>query len=175
MSENAMNFEKMDLDKLPDNVFSLIGKEWLLVTAGTPDNYNMMTASWGTMGILWGKPVCIIFIRPTRYTYEFIERNDTFSLNILPEKLRKILDTCGSKSGRDFKKMEMKGLTKCIEQDTVCFAESRLVFLCRKIYFQDLQPEHFLTKDIAKNYPKKDYHRFYVGEIIGCLKNKAIT
>ena len=61
--------------ELTDNLFQTIGKEWMLVTAGTPEKFNTMTASWGGTGWLWNKPVAFVFIRPERYTYEFIEKN----------------------------------------------------------------------------------------------------
>lgn len=168
-----MPFDKIDVEKLPDNLFQLIGKDWLLITAGNKEKYNMMTASWGAMGILWGKPIAIVFIRPTRYTYEFMNQQSVFSLNVLPSNLRKVLNLCGSKSGRDINKMKDANLTIQLKHDKIFFEEARLVFLCKKIYFQDLNPMQFLDSDIEKNYSKNDYHRCFVGEIVEVLQKRV--
>ena len=92
------------------NVFQLIGSDWMLITAGTPESYNTMTASWGGMGVLWGKNVCFCFIRPTRHTYQFIEKADVFSLSFFEERYRGALEICGTKSGRDIDKAAATGL-----------------------------------------------------------------
>jgi len=163
-------FIEVEPEGIRDNVFKLIGSDWMLVAAGTRDSFNMMTASWGGMGVLWNKNIAICFIRPHRYTYEFIERADTFTLSFFSEQYRDALNLCGSKSGRHVDKAATTGLTP-VDGATgaVYFAEARLVLECRKIYFQDLNPAHFLDSDIHKNYPKRDYHRMYVGEILHCL------
>ncbi len=156
-------------ESLAENPFSLIGRDWMLVTAGTMEGFNTMTASWGGMGVLWDRSVCFIFIRPTRYTYEFIERSDSFSLSFFEEKYRKALQFCGSHSGRDTDKIKGTGLTPFAESGVIAFKEARLVIACRKIYFQDILPANFLDSSIDKMYAKKDYHRMYVGEITKCL------
>jgi len=161
-----MKWSKISPERISDNVFHLIGHEWMLITAGTPQKYNMMTASWGGLGILWNKPVAFIFVRPTRYTYEFLNQTNEFSLNFFSEKYRDVLKMCGSKSGRDINKMTESKLTPMEKHQTIYFAESRVVFLCKKIYFQDLNPANFLSPEIEKNYSANDYHRMYIGEII---------
>lgn len=167
------NFEKIDPASIQDNPFTLIGKDWMLITSGNIEKFNTMTASWGGFGILWNKKVCFIFIRPTRYTYEFIEQNDNFTLSFFSEDYRKALSFCGTRSGRDVDKIAATGLTPVSgSQDTVYFEEARLVLECKKLYFQDLDPANFLDPDIEKNYAAKDYHRVYVGEIVGCYLKK---
>lgn len=165
----GLEFRSIDPDSIKDNVFKLIGKDWMLITAGTKDSYNTMTASWGGMGILWDKKVCITFIRPTRYTFEFLEKSEVYTLSFLEEQYRDILMYCGTKSGRDVNKVAETSLTPVFGDGTVYFAEARLVIECRKIYFQDIQPDKFLDKTIHEYYPKKDYHRIYIGEISKCL------
>lgn len=157
-------------DEIRDNPFHLIGSDWMLITAGGIDSFNTMTASWGGLGVLWNKNVCYIFVRPTRYTYEFIERSDMFSLSFFDETHREALNYCGSKSGRDVDKILNTGLTP-IEDESgpVFFDEARLVILCKKLYFQDIDPANFLDPGIEKNYPQKDYHRMYVGQIVRVL------
>lgn len=165
------NFRIIDPIEIPDNVFKAIGDEWMLITAGTPESYNTMTASWGTLGILWNLPVAICFIRPQRYTYIFAERSGYYTLSFFDENYRDALQFCGSKSGRDYDKAAETGL-KPITTDlgNVSFEQARLILECKKLYTDDLKPDHFIAKElINKNYPKKDFHRFYLGEVVNVL------
>jgi flavin reductase (DIM6/NTAB) family NADH-FMN oxidoreductase RutF len=164
-----MSFNEIRPELLTDNPFKLIGADWMLVTAGTAGSFNTMTASWGGLGILWERKVCFCFIRPTRYTYEFIERSENFTLSFFEERYRKALSYCGSHSGRDTNKIKEAGLTPVTEEGFTYFAEARLVLACRKLYFQDISPDRFLDPAIEDMYPKKDYHRMYVGEIKKCM------
>jgi flavin reductase (DIM6/NTAB) family NADH-FMN oxidoreductase RutF len=161
-----MNLKKIKVEKIHVNPFTLIDKEWMLIAAGTSEAFNMMTASWGGLGTLWNKSVCYVFIRPTRLTYKFMENNETFSINFFEEKYRKVLNLCGSKSGREINKMFIPELTVTTENGAVYFNEARLVFICKKLYFQDIDPKNFMEPEIDKNYAKKDYHRMYIGEIL---------
>ena len=102
--------KKLEVKDLKENFFEAIGKEWMLVTAGTKEKFNTMTASWGGIGWLWNKPVAFVFIRPERYTYEFVEKNDHLTLSFLGEENKKIHAVCGSKSGRNIDKVKETGL-----------------------------------------------------------------
>lgn len=156
----------IDPKTIEKNVFSAIGKDWMLITAGDRQSCNTMTASWGGLGVLWGKDVATIYVRPQRYTYEFLEREDYFTLSFLPEEYRQALSFCGSKSGREVDKISHCGLTPAYgEGDAPYFEEAELVLVCRKLYFQDIDPARFLVPEIEGNYPKKDYHRMYIGEV----------
>ncbi|RKX27879.1 MAG: flavin reductase family protein [Candidatus Zixiibacteriota bacterium] len=153
-----------------DNVFKAISSDWMLVTAGDLQSYNTMTASWGAFGELWHKKICICFVRPTRYTFKFMEQTDAFTLSFFDESFRDVLKYCGTKSGRDVNKMSFPELTAVAgTTDSVYFAESRLVMECRKIYTHDLDPNRFIDSEIQDEYPRRDYHRMYIGEIIQCL------
>ncbi|OGS35298.1 MAG: flavin reductase [Elusimicrobia bacterium RIFOXYB2_FULL_49_7] len=166
-------FSEIPVSSLKENPFTLIGEEWMLITAGDIKSFNMMTASWGGLGVLWNKNVCFCVIRPGRHTYGFMEKADHFSLSFFSEKYRDMLRFCGSKSGKTINKAEATGITPAASPSgAVYFNEARLVLECKKIYFQDLQPQHFLAPDIEKNYPAKDYHRMYIGEIVRCLVKK---
>lgn len=161
------NFKLIKPEEITDNVFSLIGKGWMLITSGTPESYNMMTASWGSMGVLWKKNVCFAFVRPTRYTYEFMEKNENFSLNFFSEEWRNALNICGSKSGRDIDKAKETGLKPFAgKNQTTGFEQARMVIECKKLYFSDIDPKDFLDPTIDIHYATKDYHRMYVGEIL---------
>lgn len=165
------HFQKIDPRALEDNPFRLIGDDWMLVTSGAPDHFNTMTASWGGVGILWNKPVATIYIRPQRYTYEFIEQNDLLTLSFFTEEYRKALAFCGAKSGRDFDKAKECGLTPAAADGGTAFEEARLVLVCKKSYFDDIEPAHFLDASIdGANYPGRDYHRMYICEILGAYQ-----
>lgn len=162
-------FILIEPERVSENPFQLIGSDWMLITAGNLQKFNTMTASWGGMGILWNKKVCFCLVRPSRYTYNFIEEAQSFTLSFFEEKYRKALAFCGSRSGREVDKIAATGLTPVEgSQGTVYFQEARLVMECRKIYYQDLEPGNFLDSGIEKNYNGNDYHRLYVGEITEC-------
>ena len=153
-----------------DNVFKLIGSDWMLITAGPLAHYNTMTANWGGFGFIWRRKICWCVIRPQRYTYQFMESAPAFSLSFFSEQYRKALDLCGSKSGRDVDKAAATGLTPFeTAPGIVSFTQARLILECQKIYFQDFDPQHFLDPEIHKSYPIQDYHRMYFGEVKRCL------
>lgn len=161
--------KKINIKELKENSVSLFDDRWCLITAGTKDSYNTMTASWGAMGELWNKDVCFCFIRPQRYTYEFTEKNELFTLSFFSEKYRDALTFCGRKSGRDFDKAKETGLTPKEVDGSMSFEESEIVIVLKKIAYQDIKPEGFLDSDLdSKNYPLKDYHRMYIGEVVSC-------
>ncbi len=163
--------QKIDPKTLDENVFSLIGERWMLITAGTPERCNTMTASWGGLGVLWGKQTATCYIRPQRYTYEFMEAGEAFTLSFFGEEYRKALAFCGAKSGRDVDKIRECGFTVAAGAgDAPYFEEADLVLVCKKAYWQDLDPSHFLDPEIEKHYPQKDYHRMYIGEIVEAYK-----
>jgi flavin reductase (DIM6/NTAB) family NADH-FMN oxidoreductase RutF len=159
-------FRLIKPEEMKDNVFELMDKDWMLITAGTYDNYNCMTASWGGMGILWKKPVAFVFIRPNRYTYEFAENSQRMSLSFFPEKYRDVLNLCGTKSGREIDKMHLEGITPMISgEGTTFFEEARMVIFIKKLYAGFIDKESVLEQDIHKLYNGNDYHKMYIGEI----------
>ncbi len=167
--------EKLFIKKSPkeirDNPFTLLDDDWMLITAGNKESFNMMTASWGGFGILWNKPVVYIFIRPQRYTLQFTEKHAFFTLTFFEKKYKNILNLCGSKSGKQINKMENIGLTS-IETETgnIYFKEARLVMECRKLYSEDIKKSNFIVSTPLSNYPLKDYHKMYIGEITSCME-----
>ncbi len=151
--------------------FTLIGKEKLLVSAGKTQDFNAMTASWGTMGVLWNKNVISVVVRPQRYTYEYLEREDYFTVSVLEPGHEEAYRICGTRSGRDCDKVLLAGLTPHFEKYAVTFSEARLALVCRKIYVQDLDPTGFKDPQLDMiHYPQKDYHRLYCGEIADILE-----
>lgn len=164
-------FHETDITKLTFNPFTKIDKEWMLITAGDEQKCNTMTASWGGLGVLWNKYVSFIFIRPQRYTLEFLEREDYYSLSFFGVENRAALNYCGSHSGRDGDKIKAAGLTPVYTEQAPYFEEAKTVFICRKLHGQKLDPSAFLDPTIdPKMYPQKDYHKLFVGEIVKVLE-----
>jgi flavin reductase (DIM6/NTAB) family NADH-FMN oxidoreductase RutF len=165
-----MAFKEIAPEAMEGNAFKLIGKDWMLITAGSLGSYNTMTASWGGLGVLWNRNVSFCFVRPTRYTFQFMESAELYTLSFFTEDHREALNYCGAHSGRDVDKASETGLTPFQPAEgTVSFQEARLILLCKKIYTQDFEPGRFLDPAIDGNYPKKDYHRIYIGQLLGCL------
>ena len=161
--------KKINIKTLEGNAVSLFDDKWCLITAGNEESYNTMTASWGALGELWNKDVCFAFIRPQRYTKEFVEREEYFTISFFGEEYKKALTFCGRNSGRDCDKAKETGLTPMAIDGSMSFEESEIIIVCKKIAQQEITPDGFLDKEIdSKNYPLKDYHTMYIGEIIGC-------
>lgn len=163
--------KKCNLDRLAaENVFELIGKEWMLVTAGTPDHFNTMTASWGGVGFLWNRPVAFLFIRPERYTYTFIEASEKLTMAFLGHEHQEVHNICGKQSGRDRDKIAAAQLHPLTTPDgNVSFSEARLTLEGRKLFSCDMRSAHFLDQDILERWyndqPGGSFHRIYVIEI----------
>ena len=161
----------VDPKQLNENVFSLIGDKWMLITAGNGEQCNTMTASWGGLGVIWGAPAAICYIRPQRYTKEFVDREEYFTLTFFGEEWRKALSLCGSKSGRDTDKVKECGFTvKTAACGAPYFEEAELVLVCRKRFAQDMDPANIPQDIKEKWYPNHDYHTMYIGEIVEALK-----
>lgn len=163
-------FKEIKPASITGNPIQMIGQEWMLISAGTPEHFNVMTASWGSLGEMWFKPVCFCFVRPQRYTYEFMEQYDAFTISFFADEFKPQLNFCGSRSGRETDKVSECGFTpRQAENGSVFFDEARLVLECRKIYCQDLDAANFLDDAIMHHYPQKDFHRMYIGEITRVL------
>lgn len=163
-------FQKVDPKSLDFNVFSAIGDRWMLITAGTAENCNTMTASWGGLGILWGAPMAMAYIRPQRYTKQFVDGQEYFTLAFFPEQYRKQLGLCGSKSGRDMDKVKECGFTVATgEGGAPYFEEAELVFVCRKRMVMPMDPAA-MPADVKEKWYENDYHHMYWGEIVEVLQ-----
>jgi flavin reductase (DIM6/NTAB) family NADH-FMN oxidoreductase RutF len=168
-------FNEIEIKSLQGNFFHKLDNEWMLITAGTGELFNLMTASWGTFGILWNVPVAIAFIRPHRHTFGFVEKNSQFTLSFLGNDHKEILNYCGLHSGRAVDKVKETGLIPLYTPSgSISFEQAKLIIECRKIYSDDIKAEKFINKEIIlANYPAKDFHRLFIGEIIHCFENKS--
>lgn len=165
-------FRTIAPEELGTNFFSAIGKGWMLVTAQNPEDsaVNMMTASWGGTGILWGKPVAFVFLRPQRFTRELVDATAGFSLAFLGEEHRSQLSLCGSKSGRDLDKVAACGFDIAYSGAVPYVCQAHTVLVCNKLYRQPLEASCFLDPSLAGTYyPGEDYHILYVAEITDVL------
>ena len=162
-----MEWKKISVKDLTQNVFQMIGDEWMLVTAEKDGKVNTMTASWGALGIMWGKTVATAYLRPQRYTKEFVDASETFTLSFFGGAQKKAMGLLGSFSGRDeADKIEKSGLHVTKIDGHPTFEEASLVLVCRKLYVQEMKPECFLHQEkIKKWYPDSDFHWMYMAEI----------
>lgn len=155
-------------DEIEGNLIKIIEKDWMLVTAGDEEAINTMTANWGGVGYLWNKPVVFVFIRPERYTYGFVEKNEGFTLTFFNESFRNALNLCGTKSGRDCNKIADAGLTPFFtEAGYPAFKEASLIIECRKLYADMLSKEAFIDSEpLEMHYKTKgNIHKMYIAQI----------
>lgn len=163
------DFLEVKPSALKDNLIRLIASDWMLVTAGTPEKFNTMTANWGGTGYLWNKNVVFVFVRPERYTYGFIESTVGFTLTFFDEKYRDALNVCGTKSGRDCDKVAETGLTPHFtELGFPAFTEAKLVLECKKMYADQLTKDAFLDSEPLRIHynTKGGMHKIYIAEIV---------
>ncbi len=186
-----LGFQKVTGDNMRAavfNPFEKIGQEWALITAGDENGWNTMTVSWGFAGVMWGRNTFTTVIRPQRYTKEFVDNSDYFTVSFFREDYRKALSFCGAHSGRDCDKAKETGLTPLVIEDaaeaygtdyayhTTAFEQADIVLVCRKAYVQEMKPECFVGSDNeVKWYPDKDYHVQYIGEIAAAYIKRETT
>ncbi|MDR3111653.1 MAG: flavin reductase [Elusimicrobiota bacterium] len=163
------NYEKISAEGVNENAAKLIGQGWMLITAGNEKLFNSMTASWGTLGHLWNKNIATIFIRPQRYTKEFVDKESVFTLSFFKEIYRPALQIYGTKSGRDCDKVKEAGITPIATPNaSIAFSQAYMVMECKKLYAATINESSFLGSSIVSEiYPQKDFHDFYIGEILG--------
>ncbi len=166
-------FKKIPAQELRERPIAMIAKDWMLVTATKPDgSSNCMTASWGGLGELWGKPVAFLFIRPQRYTHEFTEAGGYYTLTWFGEEHRECLAFCGAKSGRELDKAKECGLTAVTDGDgMIYYAEAKRVMKLKKLYASEISPEKSCAPELFEfHYPAHDYHTMYICEILEILE-----
>jgi flavin reductase (DIM6/NTAB) family NADH-FMN oxidoreductase RutF len=170
-ADNKAMFKNINITEAFAKPIEKIGKDWTLISAGDINNFNMMTASWGGVGFLWNKPVAFIFVRPNRYTFEFIEKQPVFTLSFFAPEDKHILSYCGSHSGRNEDKAKACNLSViATSSNSISFKEAQMYFECRKLYAQDMDEKSFIdTSALTQWYGKDPLHRVYVGEILNAM------
>ena len=164
-SFQPVGFEQMDV-----NPFKMIGKDWMLVTAGNEEKANTMTASWGGVGVMWGKNVVYVFIRDSRFTKEFVDREGRFSLSFPEEKFRKVMKFLGTVSGRNEDKIKEAGVHIGYYNGVPYIDEGSMIMICRVMSRTPIRKEDFLDDSIDTSwYASGDYHDMYIAEITDIL------
>lgn len=162
-----MNLEKFNLAPL-----YTLDKEWALLTVGNKEKFNAMTISWGGLGTLWHKPVVTVYLRPNRYTYEFMENNEYFTISFYDEDYKQDLITLGTKSGRDIDKISLTKLTPEFLKEGTTFKQAKLTIICKKMYYQDLDINNIPTDEIDKFYKNEPVHRMFIGEVVDIIDKR---
>lgn len=165
--------KEIDIKSVDINPFKKIGDEWALLMAGDKDSYNSMTISWGYMGVMFNKPVFLTVVRPQRYTKEFLDKNEYFTISFFDKEYKKTLGYLGSNSGRDTDKMNVEGMDAKFLDNGVFYKQASLVLVCKKLFSMDQSKAEFYDKSIKPEiYPTGDFHTFYTGEIVKVYENK---
>ncbi len=161
------DFIELSPEKFNESPFKLVGQDWMLVTAAKAGAVNTMTAAWGGLGVMWTKNVSFVVIRPQRYTKEFIDGSDYFSLSFLDGSYKKQLSYLGTASGRDEDKISKSELTVAYDNGVPYFTQAGKVMICKKLYAQPYQREFFIATELdSKFYPDSDHHTMYISEIV---------
>ena len=160
----------MNKNELETKPFGLFHETWALLTAGPISDHNSMTISWGELGTLWNRDVATVYVKPCRYTYQFMEKNDYFVLSFFEEKNKNSLLVMGSKSGRDVNKDELSGLTPVEYEGLTVYKEAKMTLICKKIYQNDLVLQNIPQKEVETYYQEEAPHRMYIGEVIKVIK-----
>jgi flavin reductase (DIM6/NTAB) family NADH-FMN oxidoreductase RutF len=160
------------VDCLQETIQAFKESRVLLVSQGKQGPPNAMAIGWGQVGIIWGKPIFTVLVRPSRYTYKLIEEAGDFTVNTIPPQLKDLVQYCGTTSGRNHDKFREKGLTAIPSSKikTPLIKECIFHYECKIIYKNDLIPSALETSVILGFYPKSDFHRVYFGEILACQK-----
>ena len=165
------HYDRMEATDLPDNVIDLIGKQWMLVTAGSKSSYNTMTASWGAVGYIWSRPSTFIAVRDSRHTYQFLQQEESFTLSFFTEEYRGALRICGTKSGRDTDKVSEAGLTLLeTPSGLMSFEEAQMIIECKKMFVQEMDyanlAQPYKEKIMEESYNKEpSKHQLFISEI----------
>ncbi len=164
-----MSFKQISPEELNQNPFVAIGSEWMLIAAEKGGKTNAMTASWGGVGIMWGKPSAFVFIRQTRYTKEFVDAGDHFTLNFFGGNFKKELGYFGRVSGRDEDKIAKTGMNVSTVENVPVFDDATTVLVCRKMFTQKLDEASFIDRNVLEqNYEigsSDSMHSIYIAEI----------
>lgn len=163
------------MDSFKVSAFEVFDKGWALVTAGNPEHYNTMTISWGGLGTLWSKPVATVYVKPCRYTYEFMEQNELFTVSFYSEDWKKDLAILGTNSGRNCDKVSLTHLHPAEIAGTTTFREAAVTLVCRKLYFADIDAAKVPEDARQRYYAAEAPHRMYIGEVLQIVSGEEFN
>jgi len=140
----------------------------LLVSQAQRGKPNAMAIGWGSVGIIWGKPIFVVLVRPSRYTYGCIEQVPEFTVNVPTADMKKVVQFCGSRSGRDIDKFARMKLTAVpsAEVSPPLIGECAIHYECRVVHRNDVLPDALARQIVTGCYAQGDFHRVYFGEIL---------
>ena len=150
-------------------IFSQFDKKWALLSAGDKENHNTMTISWGGMGTLWSRPVVTVYVKPIRYTYNFLNENEYFTISFYEDKYKDAMSFMGNNSGRDIDKDKESGLTIKELNKAITYNEAEVTILCKKIYSQDFNIDNMPKEIVDHYYSIEEPHRLYVGQVVDII------
>ena len=150
--------------------FDIFNKEWAIVCAGEQEHYNAMTISWGGLGTLWGKPVVTVYVKPVRYTYQFMNDSEYFTVSFYDEQYRNAMQVYGSTSGRNTDKEAVTGFVPVKLEHGVTYEQAKVTLVCRKIYYNDLVLENIPEEVVQRTYTTEAPHRMFIGEVIDVIR-----
>ncbi len=163
-------FQDMPADIIEMDPFTLFGKEWALLMAEKDGKANGMTISWGGLGVIWNRNAVFVFVRDCRYTKEFMDESDTFSVNFFGGKEMNALKYFGKVSGRDEDKFEATGFNVNHHKGIGFVDECSFAIVCKKIAATKLTSEQFVDMGIQDFWYKDGgYHTMYIGEVVEFL------
>lgn len=166
-----MAYKKINIEQFPLQAFDAIGNGWILITGYKDGVVNTMTASWGGLGIIWSRAVATVYIRPERYTKQFIDQTDFFTITFFDE-YKKELGVLGTKSGRDGNKIEEVGFNVEMIEDMPTFSQGTHMMICRTLYVDSLKPDKFKNEAfIERYYGREGFHDMYIAEITSVYQN----
>jgi len=151
------------------DILKLFDKEWALVAAGTKESFNMMTISWGMLGTIWSRPAATVYVRTSRYTHDFMDREDMFTVSFLPEDMRDTLVLLGRESGRDIDKMHVKGLELADRNDAIVFKNASVTLVCKKLFKQRVDSKNIPADILERYYNGAAEHDMYIGEVVDVI------
>jgi len=164
------------LEYLPETLQALSSPGLLLVSLDARRRPNVMTIGWGSVGIFWGKPIFVVPVRGSRYTYQCIEKTGDFTVNVLPRKLADLAMFCGTVSGRDHDKFAEANLTAVAGRRvrSPIVEECVLHYECKVVHKNDVAPKALTTEITRSCYPQGDHHRLYFGEILAVTADPSL-
>lgn len=169
-----MMLERVAADKLQLDVFSVFGTNNGLLMVGDTDDARVMTVGWANLGRTWNIPTCIVYVRPERYTYEYMETHEYFSLSVLPMKQHDKVIYCGIHSGRDTDKIKDCDFSLQYGMgDTPLIDTAEWALVCKKLYVQDLSPQGVTDSRVLRSYTREGWHRMYIGQVVEAYRQKT--
>ena len=156
------------------DIFKAFDKNWALLSAGNRDSFNSMTISWGMLGTIWSRPAATVYVRTSRYTHEFMDREDTFTVSFFPESMKDVLRIAGTRSGREIDKMHLQGLELCEDTDDIVYKNAEITLVCKKLFVQRLNAESIPAEVMASHYPTRDMHDTYIGEVVDVIYGQIV-